>query len=290
MSKAARQKRIEEAKKSAQASTGSNTGKYIGGIVVAVVAVLIIGVAFFVSRNEDLTPSVAGADPSAAAPKGALSADNVNYPFGWPNGTFDASKPTLAIWEDFQCPGCASYEGFMGPVLKNIADEGAANVVYRPTTFLDRNLGGTSSSLAAGAFGCAIDAGKGLEFHDAVYANQPSEGVGYTTADMTTFATTAGISGAALDTFNTCVADGTYSAWAANSTKAFYDAEVPGTPFVTLNGVELPQEIATNEQLLRAEIQSVAAGNPVTSGTETPVSVPSSTAPASPAPSDGATP
>ena len=53
------------------------------------------------------------------------------------------------------------------------------------------------------------------------------------------FAEEVGISGVPLEEFNTCVTSGRYLGWAVNSTQAFYDAEVPGTPAGFLNGTQL---------------------------------------------------
>lgn len=216
------------------------TIRIAGAATVVAVVVAIIGVAI-VARNADPTAGgpadpVAAADPAAKVPAGTLPAGD-EHAFGVVYGSADG--PTLAIWEDFQCPACGALEEANGAGLAKLADEGKVRLVWRPTAFLDRNLGNDSSQRAIAAWGCAIDQGKAREFHDLVYANQPeTEGTGWTDSELTGFAESVGV--ADIPAFEQCVADRTYLAWAANSTQAFYDGNVQGTPFGTLDGVEVP--------------------------------------------------
>jgi len=182
-------------------------------------------------------------------PKTALPADDANA-FGVPHGTGTADVPTLVIWEDFQCPACDAVEKANGTGITQLAEEGKVNLIWRPTTFLDRNLGNDSSERATAAWGCAIDAGKAKEYHSTVFNNQPEEGVGYTDETLIKFATDAGITGGALDTFTKCYNDRKYLPWAANSAAIFYADGVQGTPFATLNGVEVPSATLADKTLL----------------------------------------
>ena len=134
-------------------------------------------------------------------------------------------------------------------------------LVYRPTAFLDNNLGNDASARATAAWGCAIDAGKVKEYHNTVFANQPEqEGTGFTDEQLLAFADEAGITGDALDTFTSCVADRTYLGWAANSTEAFYSSNVQGTPFALLDGVEVPTETLMDKAALDALVAAAATG------------------------------
>ena len=63
-----------------------------------------------------------------------------------------------------------------GAGIEALANQGKIRLIWRPTTFLDGNLKNDSSSRAAAAWGCAIDAGKAAEYHNTIYANQPKEG------------------------------------------------------------------------------------------------------------------
>ena len=144
---------------------------------------------------------------------------------------------------------------------RGFAFEPSGNHLAHVTSLLDRNLGNDASERAVAAWGCAIDAGKTREYHDAVYANRPkTEGDGYTDEQLIGFASTAGIEGAALDTFTKCFTDRTYLNWSANSTDIFYSSNVAGTPYALLNGVELPTATLVDQAALEKAVSDAAAG------------------------------
>jgi protein-disulfide isomerase len=222
--------------------------RIVGAVVVIVVVLGIIGIAV-VAKNSSSDASGGGssatADPNAPAPTGTFPTGDT-YAYGVPFNTA-ANVPVVEIWEDFQCPACQALEKANGAGIEQLAAEGKIQLIWRPTTFLDRNLQNDSSVRAAAAWGCAVDAGKTKEYHDAVFANAPAnEGDGYTDAQLLSFAATAGITGGALDTFTSCVNDGTYQPWALNSTQVFYDANIPGTPMVKIDGTEIDASIAAD--------------------------------------------
>jgi protein-disulfide isomerase len=199
------------------------------------------------------------ADPNAPLPTGVLPTED-EHAYGVPYGAGGAGVPVLAIWEDFQCPACGAVEAANGAGIESLADAGKIQLVWRPTTFLDANLGNDASARATAAWGCAVDAGKAKEYHNAVFANQPdSEGNGFTDEQLLSFAGDVGIAGADLETFTQCVTDGTYLGWSANSTDVFYSSSIPGTPFATLNGVEVPTETLVDQAALEALVD--AAGS-----------------------------
>ena len=217
--------------------------RIIGAVVVIVVVVGIVVVAVVVkkgSSSADGSAATASAtvNPGAPLPKGALPAGDP-YAYGIPYGTGTSAVPTLEIWEDFQCPSCDIVEKANGTGITSLAESGKVKLIWRPTTFLDRNLQNDASERATAAWGCAIDAGKTKEYHSTVFANQPKEGVGYSDEALIQFAQDSGISGGDLDTFKKCYADRTYLSWAANSAQVFYDANIPGTPLAKLNGTEV---------------------------------------------------
>lgn len=220
----------------------------IGGSIIAVLVLGIIGVGVWGSRQSSSTasnglPTDIVAD--AAVPTGA-NGDGGDYPWSMPINSA-SGKPTLAIWEDFQCPACAAFEAQYGKSVEAIAAAGTANVIYRPTTFIQNNFPKSpnplSSTRAASAYGCAVDAGKveGQKFHDTVFANQPAtEGDGWTNEQLIQFGKDSGITGDKLTTFTSCVNDVKYQNWANNSYLVFRSANVPGTPALFLNGKEVP--------------------------------------------------
>ncbi len=234
--------------------------RIVGAITVVVVVVGIIGVAL-IARNSSTTAAVdvPSADPNAPLPAGVLPTDDERA-YGVPYGSAGADAPVLEIWEDFQCPACGAVEAANGEGIASLAESGTIQLVWRPTAFLDANLGNDASARAAAAWGCAIDVGKVREYHDAVYATQPEvEGDGWTDEQLIGIAGDVGISGADLDTFTQCFADRTYLGWSANSTDVFYTSNIPGTPFAKLNGVEVPTEVLVDQAALE---ELIAASSP----------------------------
>ena len=68
---------------------------------------------------------------------------------------FGEGPVDVALWEDFQCPGCKGFEQANGAMLEKRVDAGDITMVIHPLSFLDQNLGNSSSVAAANAFGCA---------------------------------------------------------------------------------------------------------------------------------------
>ena len=236
--------------------------RLVGALTVLVVVVGIIGVAVIARNQSSDASSSPGtsteADPSAPSPSTVLAADDP-HAYGVPYGSA-TDVPVLEIWEDFQCPACGAVEQANGAGIASLAETGKVKLIWRPTTFLDRSLGNDASERAVAAWGCAIDAGKAREFHDAVYANQPEvEGTGWTNEEFIAIGGQIGLSGAELETFTTCVNDGTYRGWAANSTQIFYDSNLPGTPLAKLDGVEVPTEVLADPVALEKLVADATA-------------------------------
>lgn len=193
----------------------------IAGVVLLVLAG-IAGAVLWSTRADEVPTNV-------ALPTGVESTAS-----GAPAGT--ATTPVIDIYEDFQCPACATFEEQFGPTLTQIIDEGKARVNFHPMNFLDRNLGNDSSTLAGSAFGCAINAGKTVEYHSAVFAAQPvGEGTGYTKEQLKAIGAEVGIQGADLETFNSCVDDITFGDWVSASNTEAGNRGVTSTPTMYLN-------------------------------------------------------
>lgn len=216
----------------------------IGGAVIAVLVAGIIAVGVIGSRgsSDDSTGVVA----DAAVPKGTFTSGD--YAWGVPYND-KADVPVLSIWEDFGCPACAAFEARLGADIQKLADDGTIQLVYRPTTFIEKNFPKSpnpdSSTRAANAYGCAVDAGKGSEVKDIIFQNQPpveNEGDGWTDEQLIQFGKDAGITGDAATTYETCVTDQTYKQWTVNSYTVFRDSNVPGTPALFLDGQEVPND------------------------------------------------
>lgn len=238
------------------------TVRIIGAVVVVAVVVAIIGIAVFAKSSSnssaDATATASAPGESAALPTGVYAA-GTEYMYGWPAQPVKDGIPTLQLWEDFQCPACGQLEKANGAGIEQLAKDGKINLIYRPTTFLDGNLKNDSSKRATAAWGCAIEAGKGLEYHNALYANQPAnEGDGYTDEQLQSLAATAGVSDTAA--FSKCYTDRKYLGWALNSTQVFTEGNFQGTPTGVLNGNEIDIKTLADQAALEKAIADAAAG------------------------------
>jgi len=234
--------------------------RIVGAAVVLVVVAAIIVIAV-VAKNSSKTPVVTPTvDPNAAIPT-SVFAGSSKYPFGVPFGTGTSTVPVLQLWEDFQCPSCEAVEKANGTGIQALATAGKVQLIYRPTTFLDKNLNNDSSARATAAWGCAIDAGKTQQYHNAIYSNPPAtEGAGFTNDKLLSFASDSGIEGAALDTFKTCFDAHKYLSWAANSTDAFYKSGATGTPYALLNGKPVDNAVLADKTKLDAAVAAATTG------------------------------
>jgi protein-disulfide isomerase len=220
-----------------------NRIRLIGGAAILAAVALIIGIGIWGSKQGD--SSTSGAVVADAKVPSGVNAGGGDNAWGVPFNQA-AGMPTLAIWEDFQCPSCAQLEATSGDQIIQLAEAGKVNLIWRVATFLDPRFASTSpnpnsSQRAAAAWGCAIDGAKTAEFHKTVFENQPAtEGDGWSDAELLEFGKQAGLTGAAYTTFETCVTDKVYQQWAVNSQAAFTAAAVPGTPTAYLNGTEVP--------------------------------------------------
>lgn len=248
------------------------TIRIVGGLVVLLIVGGLLAIGLLAGRDSGGSSSSAGPaptpNPDAAVPAG-VSAETYGVPYGAGWDSADEEKlPTLEIWEDFQCPACAQVEAVAGDSIKALADEGLVKLMFRPATFLDISLAPKndangnpySSARATSAWGCAVDAGVTGEYHSGLFDIQPAdEGVGYSDQDLIELGSSVGIEGDDLGTFTTCVQEGTYLTWSANSNQAFVDAGVGGTPTAYLNGVALGGAELADIEGLTAKISAATA-------------------------------
>jgi len=230
----------------AAAPKGSNRA-IVAAIVVAVV-ILGVVVAILIGTNSKSATDQVGGSGSSAQPAGVIGGKGggifVNA------ATAKSNAPTLDLYEDFQCPSCANLEKRMGAQVASIAKAGEIKLVVHMLSFLDANLRNDSSTRSANAAACAADAGKFLQYHGAVFAGQPAqEGVGYTDAQLTEFARTAGITVNALTTWQKCTSSSQHARYVTDVQTGAEKAGVFGTPTVKLDGRDLSKTLTTADAL-----------------------------------------
>lgn len=217
----------------------------IGGIIAAVLVVIVVVAVFVTQANKS------GAY-SGSVPKGGTS--NAQGLRAYPDVKLQANAPTVDLYEDFQCPICNDLEKANGEQILADAKAGKIKLVWHLMTFLQDNLNNApSSTIAANGLYCAADAGKAAEYHRANFAGQPKEGVGYKISDIKKFGKEAGITGAALTKFDSCVDNGAYDKYVKLTDDNAGKAGVTGTPTIFINGKELKNSSTDYSTLLQTK-------------------------------------
>ncbi|MFE0641686.1 DsbA family protein [Streptomyces sp. NPDC058877] len=199
-----------------------------------------------------------GDDRPVVIPRGAAGPEGLVIPTG-----DDDAPVTLAVYEDFRCPGCGQVEDRLGPTINKLQDEGKLRVEYHVLSLVDSIVPGKGSLYAAGAAAAAQDAGKFREYHDALFENQPEE-TDDAFGDKDFLLTLAeGIDGLNTPEFTESVRAGTHDTWVKKVQRTFdRQTAIPGTPAMFLDGGEAdllkdPQHPLTAERL--TELVNAAA-------------------------------
>jgi protein-disulfide isomerase len=195
----------------------------IGAVVVAIAIIAVVMVV--VQSKSDTTGDVATDTPSNLT-------GTYNVEIG------DSSAPTtVKVYEDFQCPVCASFEQVTSQKLQQAVADGKVKVDYHMVAFLDRASTTDYSSRALNAAMAVLStAGPDafLKFHGIAYANQPAEGsAGVPDSTLVDWAVQAGADKAEV----TPLIDGNvYHQWVVNATDQMSKDHVTGTPTIFING------------------------------------------------------
>ncbi|MFJ4222775.1 DsbA family protein [Microbacterium sp. NPDC089695] len=205
------------------AAKSSSPNWFVIGVSAAVVVVLAVLAFVVVSLNNQATAP-------GAAPE---SNDSFNSETG--SISFGDGEDTVAVFVDFQCPVCKSFEDQFGPALEAAAADGRITLEYHPIAILDRFSQGTEySSRSAGAAVCVAESNPDLylDYAKTLFENQPQENSsGLTTDQLADFATQVGATDAV-----SCITDETYRKFGAAQAKS---NEIGGTPTVEINGERL---------------------------------------------------
>jgi protein-disulfide isomerase len=156
--------------------------------------------------------------------------------------------PVLDVYEDFQCPSCARFEGTQGQYLESIIEDKKATVVFHTLSFL-----GPESVIAANAAACSADEGKFLALHKMLYQTQPQENSGAWTNEALVAA--GGSVGIKSKAYEKCVTNGTYADWVTNVQASAAKADVNSTPTVFINGKQLDRNAYYDPALFIAAVE-----------------------------------
>lgn len=219
-------------------------------VSLALIALVIVGIvigSFVALRSDDsagrgdataATPEPTSPPPSPESPSpespsaGVAEAPANTVGYGVVVGD-PAAATTIRVYEDLQCPVCQQFEQIVHKPLRKGIGQGKVKVEYRIVSFLDRASTNEYSSRAANALLVVLDqAGPEafVEFHKALFADQPDEGgAGFTDDELIDMAVRAGADEAAI---RGPIEDKMYAAWIAEATNQMAVDGVRGTPTV----------------------------------------------------------
>jgi protein-disulfide isomerase len=203
-------------------------------LVVGMVALVVAVGAFFffTTENKESNASLVALDNFS--PIGEFEA--VVDPAQGDGIVFNAGLPLkINVFEDFQCPSCKFFEDPIGPYLTSLITEKKAEVVYHPLSFLGNGQKEDESIAASNAAYCAVDEGKFLDFHKALYDVQSTvQNSGFLNdKNLIAIGKKVGISSQG---FSDCITNKSKLVNVAASTDSMTRYGVRGTPTTLING------------------------------------------------------
>jgi len=203
-------------------------------LVVGMVALVVAVGAFFffTTENKESNASLVALDNFS--PIGEFEA--VVDPAQGDGIVFNAGLPLkINVFEDFQCPSCKFFEDPIGPYLTSLITEKKAEVVYHPLSFLGNGQKDDESIAASNAAYCAVDEGKFLDFHKALYDVQSTvQNSGFLNdKNLIAIGKKVGISS---QEFSDCITNKSKLVNVAASTDSMTRYGVRGTPTTFING------------------------------------------------------
>ncbi|MGW7349327.1 DsbA family protein [Streptomyces sp. NPDC054854] len=244
-------------------------------LIVSAAVVGVLGLAAVVGL---IAANAGSGDKSAKAgpvvvPSGATGKDALAIQTGQ-----SGAPSQLAVWEDFRCPACKSFETNYKDTIHELEAKGLLKTEYHIVTLIDGNMGGSGSLKSANAAACAQDAGKFAAYHDVLFENQPEEVDDAYGKNAKLLELAGKVDGLDTPAFRACVEDGTHNSWVGKSQDAFRAGNFRGTPTVLLDGKDIfaDQADPLTPQKLKAKVEAAAkapsgaSGAPKTTGKGSP--------------------
>ncbi|MEU5260475.1 thioredoxin domain-containing protein [Amycolatopsis sp. NPDC021455] len=159
----------------ARGASGDRRKWIIGiGAVVVVAALVIGGVIWTIADRNKTEGKIINPGETTSALTGDVTQkrDGVVVTVGKPG-----AKASIDVYADFLCPICGEFEKQYKTDIEQAINDGKLQVRYHMVPLLNQKSSPPGYSLdSANAALAAADAGKFLQFHDALFANQPEEG------------------------------------------------------------------------------------------------------------------
>jgi len=219
----------------------------VGLTLVSLVAVgLIVAVILLLPRGTSAGPASPSASSSPSVPASSAPYFSTNYVAVNPNVKQGAI--VVEIHDDYQCPWCERAEQIYGDALSSLSKSGDIDLrIHIRTLVGDQIIHNDSSERAGIAALCANTVGHFWDYHAAIFANQPEEGVGYTDDQLRTdFASQAGITGSDLTNFQTCYDTKATSSQLTAMEQEGTAAGINGTPSFFVNGQKVSFDLQAN--------------------------------------------
>lgn len=225
----------ERARKAAEAQAAQRRQEQlrrrlsIGGVIATVLVILVAG--FVLNRSRDTSDDVTAAAAGTSE-------------YGVTVGQTDAPHQVV-IYEDFLCPFCGELEKRTHDQLAQLAEDGKVLVDYRPFHLLSADY----SAQALNAFKVVLEASGpevALAFHNALYADQPSESGPFPDADA--LVATAVDAGAEESAVRSGIKQMSQQDWVDEATQAAEDTGLTGTPTVLVDGKVFTEGTTIDDQ------------------------------------------
>jgi protein-disulfide isomerase/uncharacterized membrane protein YphA (DoxX/SURF4 family) len=237
-----------------------------------------------------------GVQSGRAKIEGSLAAANASASHGVVFGKKAAA--TVDVYEDFQCPNCLNFEKAVGSTLDADVRANRAQVRFHTIAILDSSANQSYSTRAANAALCASDISVDtfVAYHSVLYGQiggkevqPPESGPGRSDTQLGLYAANAGITGAALTTFDTCVTSETHKALVEAITEDASKNGVNATPTIKVNGKSIAPTLDAWNKAIAAALVNGPAPNPSVTPSVTPSPSVSVTPTATPTPSKSPT-
>jgi protein-disulfide isomerase len=220
---------------------------------IALGVIALVGIGFIGSQV------IGGGGPPATAPvQVAIDPAELSRVPGISIGSEDAP---VVIYEfaDFQCPACGTFASFTAPLIKErMVETGQVRFVYYDFPLVDLH---PHAFLAARAGRCANDQQRFWDYHDVLYARQPSWSVMRDATDF--FVELAEDIGLDDGAFEDCLRSDRFQDEVSRSLQLGQMLGVGGTPTLFVNMKRLGEvpNYAELEQIVQAEMSGPVAAD-----------------------------
>ncbi len=204
----------------------------VGGVLAVVVIAVVVLVVVQPGQSK---PASNPGTVQAASYTGPFPPVTLNADHSVTAARPGVSNPVLDIYEDFQCPICATFEKANGAVVQKLAAEGKVRVVYHPFTIFLGDHPQQDNSVRAWAAARCVPASHWLLYHNLLYSNQPAETTqgGFPVSQLLAIGAKAGLASPA---FKSCVSTQRFAPQAVPLSQQIIRGGITGTPTVKLNG------------------------------------------------------